>query len=248
MACTRGSQSGEPARSQAARRASIAQSAAYLCVPTATGPPSGASAHVRTAASGRRVHGSVRRQRVVQRQCRLLYLRAGAAIPHHRAAGLLAHALAHDHGVFLPVLALLLGVYLWQRRAARHAGAGAPPVPAAGAAVPSVRAISTISATFGNSVQLDIPMAAALFGEAGLAIHIALVSLRALVLLTLLTAMVETAPPNADCRSSKPATQPAYSRRQSRSLRAGGSSYGGGPAGRSAQDRFCHRAQELGQR
>ena len=80
---------------------------------------------------------------------------------------------------FLPVLALLLAVYLWQRRA------GSP----GGTAAPSVRAIS---ATFGNSVQLGIPMAAALFGEVGLSIHIALVSLHALVLLTLLTALVET--------------------------------------------------------
>jgi predicted permease len=90
---------------------------------------------------------------------------------------------------FVPVLALLLGVYLWQRRAARHAAAAAPALRDAGAAAPSVRAIS---ATFGNSVQLGIPMAAALFGEVGLSIHIALVSLHALVLLTLLTALVET--------------------------------------------------------
>ena len=37
-------------------------------------------------------------------------------------------------------------------------------------AAPSVRAIS---ATFGNSVQVGIPFSAALFGEAGLAIHVA---------------------------------------------------------------------------
>jgi predicted permease len=48
-----------------------------------------------------------------------------------------------------------------------------------------------MSATFGNSVQLGIPMAAALFGEAGLALHIALVSLHALVLLTVPTVLVE---------------------------------------------------------
>jgi predicted permease len=55
-------------------------------------------------------------------------------------------------------------------------------------ATPSVRAIS---ACFGNTVQIGIPMAAALFGEAGLAIHLAVVSLHALVLLTLSTALVE---------------------------------------------------------
>lgn len=79
---------------------------------------------------------------------------------------------------FVPALLFLLAVYLWQRRHVR-----------AGVAAPSVRAIS---ATFGNSVQLGIPMAAALFGEAGLAIHIAIVSLHALLLLTLLTALVES--------------------------------------------------------
>jgi hypothetical protein len=34
-------------------------SAAYMWVPTAMGPPSGTSVHVRLTASGRRVHGSV---------------------------------------------------------------------------------------------------------------------------------------------------------------------------------------------
>jgi predicted permease len=81
---------------------------------------------------------------------------------------------------FVPVLALLAVVYLWERRANRG---GVLPT-----AAPSVRAIS---ATFGNSVQVGIPMAAALFGEAGLAIHVAIVSLHALTLLTVLTALVE---------------------------------------------------------
>ena len=81
---------------------------------------------------------------------------------------------------FVPVMALLLVVYAWERRS--HHERGLP------AAAPSVRAIS---ATFGNSVQVGIPFAAALFGEAGLAIHVALVSLHALTLLTVLTALVE---------------------------------------------------------
>jgi len=75
---------------------------------------------------------------------------------------------------FIPVLLVLLLVYLQQRRQ--------------GGAAPSVRAIS---ATFGNSVQIGIPMAAALFGEAGLAIHITIVSLHALVLLSVVTTLVE---------------------------------------------------------
>lgn len=81
---------------------------------------------------------------------------------------------------FVPVLAMLLAVYGWQRAGLRRNGLGA--------AAPTARAISV---SFGNSVQLGIPMAAALFGEAGLGIHIALVSLHALVLLSVLTALVE---------------------------------------------------------
>jgi hypothetical protein len=81
---------------------------------------------------------------------------------------------------FVPVLALLAVVYVWQRRSNRG---GHLPI-----AAPSVRAIS---ATFGNSVQVGIPLAAALFGETGLAIHVAIVSLHAMCLLTVLTALVE---------------------------------------------------------
>ena len=82
--------------------------------------------------------------------------------------------------VFVPMLLMMIVVYLVQRRANRN---GALPV-----AAPAVRAISSV---FGNTVQVGIPMAAALFGEAGLAIHLAIVSLHALVLLTLVTALVE---------------------------------------------------------
>ena len=89
---------------------------------------------------------------------------------------------------FVPVVAMLLAVYAaarWRRRAAvasdLEAGERA-------AAAPSTQAITVV---FGNSVQVGIPMAAALFGEAGLGIHIALVSLHALVLLTVLTVLVE---------------------------------------------------------
>jgi malonate transporter len=80
---------------------------------------------------------------------------------------------------FLPTLAVMAALYLFlrlRRDAAR--------VPAA----PSVRAIT---ASFGNAVQVGIPLAAALYGEAGLALHITLVSLHALILLTVLTALVE---------------------------------------------------------
>jgi predicted permease len=83
---------------------------------------------------------------------------------------------------FVPMVALLLAVHaasLWRARR--------QPMPAA---APATRAVT---ATFANSVQLGIPMAAALFGEAGLALHIALVSLHALVLLSLATALAEGA-------------------------------------------------------
>jgi malonate transporter and related proteins len=76
---------------------------------------------------------------------------------------------------FLPVSAWLVGTYLWNRR--RESGAA-----------PGVRAITV---TFGNTVQLGIPLSAALFGEPGLALHIALTSIHALILLSIATALVE---------------------------------------------------------
>lgn len=78
---------------------------------------------------------------------------------------------------FVPALAYGLAVYLWQRLRP-HASAAAP-------------ATRTVAAVYGNAVQLGIPLAAALFGETGLALHIALVSVHGLVLLTLLTVLVE---------------------------------------------------------
>ena len=82
---------------------------------------------------------------------------------------------------FVPTLAMLLAVYgvqqLRQRRLAQPE-----------AARPTVRAISV---TYGNAVQMGIPMAAAMFGEAGLGIHLMLVSVHGLILLSLLTALVE---------------------------------------------------------
>ncbi len=82
--------------------------------------------------------------------------------------------------VFAPLSAMLLLLYFWQR----HANADGH----LGVAGPSVRALTAV---FGNTVQVGIPMAAALFGETGLAIHLAIISLHALTLLTLSTALVE---------------------------------------------------------
>jgi malonate transporter len=81
---------------------------------------------------------------------------------------------------FVPVLLLLLAVYAWQRWGHR----GGRPEPAA----PSVRAIS---ATFGNTVQIGVPIVTAVYGEAGLGIHITIVGLHALILLPVLTTLVE---------------------------------------------------------
>lgn len=81
---------------------------------------------------------------------------------------------------FAPVLLMMLSLYTVLRMRLK---AGQP------VASPSVRAIT---ASFGNTVQMGIPMAAAMFGEAGLPIHVAIVSLHALTLLTVLTALVET--------------------------------------------------------
>ena len=85
---------------------------------------------------------------------------------------------------FVPVIGWMLAVYAHQRRRTRHAAA----LGSADAARPAVRAIT---AAFGNNAQLGIPMAAALFGETGLQLHLSIVSLHALALLTLLTLLVE---------------------------------------------------------
>lgn len=83
-------------------------------------------------------------------------------------------------GFFVPLLMGVALVYAWHRRHRIRLG-----LPAAG---PAVRAIT---ANFGNTLQVGIPMAAALYGEAGLAIHLTLISLHALTLLTVLTTLVE---------------------------------------------------------
>jgi malonate transporter len=82
---------------------------------------------------------------------------------------------------FVPTVGLMLAVYLLQQRRQRQRSERVP-------ALPSVRAISV---TFSNTVQMGIPMAAAMFGETGLALHLMIVSLHSLVLLSVVTALVE---------------------------------------------------------
>ncbi len=101
---------------------------------------------------------------------RTMALQDLAALPLHTLAA-----------YFVPVVLYMLAVYgghrLRQRQQQR------PPC-----AEPATRAMAV---TYGNAVQLGIPMAAALFGDTGLALHIALVSMHGLVLLTLMTVLVE---------------------------------------------------------
>lgn len=79
---------------------------------------------------------------------------------------------------FAPVLVFMVCVHTWQRRRTANMGAAAA-------------ASRTVTASYGNAVQLGIPMVAALYGEAGLALHLAIVSVHGLLLLTLATTLVE---------------------------------------------------------
>lgn len=81
---------------------------------------------------------------------------------------------------FVPVVVLMLAHYGWQRR--RRDERGLP------VAAPAVRGITV---AFGNSVQIGIPLAAGIFGETGLGLHLALVSVHALILLVVATTLVE---------------------------------------------------------
>jgi len=80
---------------------------------------------------------------------------------------------------FGPLLVLALLVYGFER----WRGGRAQP-----AAQPSVQAINAV---FGNTMQIGVPLAAGIFGEQGLGLHITVLSLHALVVLTMLTALVE---------------------------------------------------------
>jgi malonate transporter and related proteins len=77
---------------------------------------------------------------------------------------------------FGPTVGLLFAVYLWERRRRKEI------------AGPGIRAISV---TFSNSVQLGIPVVVGIFGDEGLTVHVAIVSVHALTLLTILTVLVE---------------------------------------------------------
>lgn len=88
---------------------------------------------------------------------------------------------------FVPATLFTLALYGWWR----YQGLGQPGGPE-GHPSPAAPATRTVAAIYGNAVQMGVPMAAALFGEVGLGLHISLVSLHGLVLLTLLTVLVES--------------------------------------------------------
>lgn len=80
---------------------------------------------------------------------------------------------------FVPVLVVVALIYAFERWRRQ---------PGEAVTAPSVKAIT---AGFGNTLQVGVPVAAGVFGEQGLAIHIAVVSLHSLTILTLLTSLVE---------------------------------------------------------
>lgn len=80
---------------------------------------------------------------------------------------------------FGPALVVLLTTYLVAKAVRRP---GQPP------GLPAVRAMSV---TFGNTVQVGLPVVLAIYGQPGLHLHVAIVSLHALTILTVVTALVE---------------------------------------------------------
>jgi predicted permease len=93
-------------------------------------------------------------------------------------------------GYFVPAVCAQLALVQWIRRRQLQARAAARGEPRARAA-PEWAPLWAFTATFGNSVQLGIPMATALFGEAGIALHLQIIALHALTLMTLATVQAE---------------------------------------------------------
>ena len=105
-------------------------------------------------------------------------------------------------GFYVPAIGFTVACYIWHRwRVGRPtavgplAAVGAPgsPSPPASASARGAAdaGVLSVAASYGNAVQLGIPMATALFGQPGLSLHLALVGLHGLVLLTLVSVVVE---------------------------------------------------------
>jgi predicted permease len=77
---------------------------------------------------------------------------------------------------FVPSVLLLLAVTAWGRWLGGRT---------------DVALVRALASTFGNTVQIGIPVVVAGFGESGLAIHATIIALHALTLLTLATALME---------------------------------------------------------
>lgn len=93
---------------------------------------------------------------------------------------------------FVPLMLWALAAWAWSSRRQRQAaGDGAQATAESGASAPAAPAVWAVSMSFGNSVQVGLPFAAALFGQAGLQLHLAIVSLHALLLLSLITVLAE---------------------------------------------------------
>jgi malonate transporter and related proteins len=85
---------------------------------------------------------------------------------------------------FVPAVAVQLVLVQWHRRQARSKARHAE-------AAPESAPLRAFTATFGNTVQLGVPMATALFGAPGLALHLQIVAVHALILMTLATVQAE---------------------------------------------------------
>jgi predicted permease len=97
---------------------------------------------------------------------------------------------------FLPAVGWLLLVWAFQRHRLTRGGRA---LSSANAALPTTRAIAV---TFGNGVQMGLPFSAALFGEPGLRLQVAIVSVHALILLSVLTVLAEVDVARAQVRDS----------------------------------------------
>jgi hypothetical protein len=95
---------------------------------------------------------------------------------------------------FLPASCVLLGVAAWTRWRQAHR-------PGSVDAAPEAPMVTGIASVFSNNAQLGIPVAAALFGEAGLALHLAITAVHALVLMTQATVGAEAARAHAAGRA-----------------------------------------------
>lgn len=87
---------------------------------------------------------------------------------------------------FGPLVLWALAVWAWERRRAERPGRDD-----ADPGHPADPAVRSVALTFGNSVQVGLPFATALFGQAGLQLHLAIVALHALVILSLITVLAE---------------------------------------------------------